>query len=249
MKRCLFRADDAGSCPSANRAVLECLRNGVVRNASLMAPPKAFAELGELFAGLEGVDFGVHVTLTAEWQGPKWGPVLGASRVPSLVDPEGHFWPTGQAMIEAGFDVDEAVAEVRAQIALVRDTGFRPAYIDEHMGIGWLPGLGEALDDLGRQQGLILFKELSFEYLEGVDATRPASLLEQVDALDQGVGLHVTHPGFDAPDMHTFVLPDAPAGVIARERDAERRMMSDPALREALDHRQVQLMRVSDLPR
>ncbi|MFC1597153.1 ChbG/HpnK family deacetylase [Planctomycetota bacterium] len=37
------------------------------------------------------LDVGVHLTLTSEWENCKWGPVTEA---PSLVDRQGHFFPT-----------------------------------------------------------------------------------------------------------------------------------------------------------
>ena len=48
-------------------------------------------EAVEILRDQPQVSAGIHLTLNSEWQHYKWGPVLGASRVPSLVDENGHF--------------------------------------------------------------------------------------------------------------------------------------------------------------
>jgi len=44
----------------------------------------------KLLQGNPGLDVGVHLTLTSEWEGCKWGPL---TRAPSLADQNGYFRP------------------------------------------------------------------------------------------------------------------------------------------------------------
>ena len=44
----IVRGDDSGMCHSANTAVLDAFRNGILRNTSVMVPCPAFAEACEM---------------------------------------------------------------------------------------------------------------------------------------------------------------------------------------------------------
>lgn len=70
--RLLIRADDVGSFRGANRAVDQLLRNGLCRNAGLMAPASYFDEAAPLMVGRRGVCLGLHATLNAEWDAFRW---------------------------------------------------------------------------------------------------------------------------------------------------------------------------------
>ena len=85
------RADDAGSSEAANHAIRECVARGIIKNVSLMAPPAAIEHAAEVLGDLDAC-FGLHVTLNAEWDGIKWGPLTNPEDVPSLVDDRGLFF-------------------------------------------------------------------------------------------------------------------------------------------------------------
>ena len=57
-----------------------------------MAPAPGFDEAVAIFSKITEISCGVHLTLTAEWDNIKYGPVLAAQDVPSLVDTDGHFF-------------------------------------------------------------------------------------------------------------------------------------------------------------
>jgi hypothetical protein len=235
-KRILFRGDDAGGCRSATEAIVEACAAGVLRNVSVMACGPAFEEAVPLLKQLDGACLGLHLVLNAEWAGPKWGPVLPASEVPSLLDGDtGYFTPAPQDLKERGFSVKEAAAEAAAQLAHARAAGLPIVYLDEHMGVGWLPGLRDALSDLCRREGLIEAGAIAFGTLPKSDDTNLVDRwLRSLDAADSGIYRTVTHPGKDAPDMQAYYLAGGEPGVVARERDAERRALCDPRLREGL---------------
>ena len=88
--RLILRADDMGSCHAANEACIQCFRKGIVQSVEVMVPGPWYAEAVRMLKDNPGLDVGVHLTLTSEWQFYKWGPVTHA---PSLVDRHGHFYP------------------------------------------------------------------------------------------------------------------------------------------------------------
>ncbi len=248
--RLLVRADDAGLCDSVNRAIVETVTAGVARNVSVMAPTPAFDSAAALLRTLPGIAVGLHVTLTSEWHAPRWGPVLPVCRVPSLVDPTGCFLPApGDLRDRGGPDLGEAVAEIEAQLARARAAGLDVGYLDEHMGVGWLPGLRDELAALAGREGLVYAPNL--DRLEDVDTSGDdpgAGLAEPIRTAGSGTYLFVAHPGLDTPELRAIrgVGFDEP-GSVARTRDADRRALVSDAVRRICVARDVTLARYTDL--
>ena len=93
-KLLIVNGDDIGMCHAANVATVEGLRRGILTSASLMVPCPWALEAANL---IDGLDVGVHLTLTAEWRTYRWGPLTAVARDPKsgLVDPEGFAPPRG----------------------------------------------------------------------------------------------------------------------------------------------------------
>ena len=71
----IVNCDDLGMCHSANEGVYSSLRDGLATSATLMVPcPWA----REAAAHYRGEDVGVHLTLNAEWELYRWGPITVA---------------------------------------------------------------------------------------------------------------------------------------------------------------------------
>jgi predicted glycoside hydrolase/deacetylase ChbG (UPF0249 family) len=123
----IVNCDDLGMCHSANEGVYEALRDGLATSASLMVPcPWA----REAAARYRGEDVGVHLTLNAEWELYRWGPVTMA---PSLLGGDGGFPRTLEDVWEHA-DLDEVRRELRAQIERAILWGFDVTHLDSHMG-------------------------------------------------------------------------------------------------------------------
>ena len=90
--RLITRGDDCGAALSGNAAIRDAFREGILRNTSVMVPGPVVEEAAQMLAHERDLCFGLHCTLTAEWDRVRWGPVLPPDRVPSLVDRRGHFY-------------------------------------------------------------------------------------------------------------------------------------------------------------
>jgi len=229
--RLIIRGDDAGSCESADLAIMEACDHDIVRNVSVMVPGPTFAHSARLLAGRTDLCLGLHVTLNAEWAGPKWGPVLPVSHVPTLVDAHGYFLPTPEDLQRRGFDEQQAMAEVEAQLCRAREAGLKIRYLDEHMMVGRIGSLRRQLAEFCRRQGLV--EADRFAWLPDVPGG-PAGWVERLRRrlMQIPAGCYVlgSHPGFDRPDMRQFHLPGQAPGVVAGQRDAERRGLTSPHL-------------------
>ena len=131
-KLLIVHADDLGMAHSVNAASIKALESGAINSASIMVPTPWFSEIAEYARKHPQADLGLHLTLTSEWSGYRWGPVVSKHRVPSLLDDSGYFYLTEEAAA-AHIDPSEAEAEIRAQVDRARAFGIQPTHLDSHM--------------------------------------------------------------------------------------------------------------------
>lgn len=131
-KLLIIHADDAGLSHSENMATIQALEKGIVNSYSIMVPCPWFYEMALFAKNNPHVDNGIHLTLTCEWENYKFGPVLPASEVPSLVDGNGYFYKTREELRENA-STEDVGKELQAQIEKVLRFGLKPTHIDSHM--------------------------------------------------------------------------------------------------------------------
>ena len=160
----IVHCDDIGMCHAANVGAFEALDRGPATCGSVMVPCPWFPEAAAMAREREGIDLGVHLTLTSEWETYRWGPVADASQVPSLVDPDGGF-PRTTAEVLSRADPAEAEVELRAQIDRALEAGIDVTHLDAHMGAAMMPPI------------LDVYTRLALEYRLPVFAFRPDATL------------------------------------------------------------------------
>jgi predicted glycoside hydrolase/deacetylase ChbG (UPF0249 family) len=129
----IINADDFGMCHDQNEGVIRGLKEGLFTSSTILVTCPWFEEAAEFARNYPAADLGVHLTLTAEWDRYKWGPVSGRDAVPSLVDERGYLWQTVAQVYEHA-RLDEAEAELRAQIEKAFEAGIDATHLDSHMG-------------------------------------------------------------------------------------------------------------------
>lgn len=129
----IINGDDTGMCHAANVATMDALDNGLMTSATIMVPCPWFTEIARYARANPAKGLGVHLTHTSEWQVYRWGPVLGADKVPGLVDGDGYLWRSVED-VYAHAKVAEAKAEARAQVERALKAGIDVTHIDSHMG-------------------------------------------------------------------------------------------------------------------
>lgn len=245
--RLITRGDDAGSCDSADQAMIQAARNGILRNISVMVPGPSFESAVPLLKALpDSVALGLHVTINAEWNRVKWKPVLPAVEVPSLIDQNGYFWPTPNETFARGGLADEVLAEIEAQYQKAMGSGLPISYIDEHMGMSWpWPEVRAGIAALAKREGLVDAYPVPFLPIIG-NAADPNDFLASLTNAAPGTYVYVTHPGMDHNDMRQMGMAGMASGLVARERDADRRLLTNPRVGEEIARRGVELIRYLD---
>ena len=125
-KLLIINCDELGSSHAANAGVFDALRRGIATSASLMVPCPWAREAASRY---RGEDVGVHLTLNAEFDLYRWGPV---SRAPSLLDGDGGFPRTVQDLWDHA-DLDEVRRECRVQVERAIYWGFDVSHLDSHL--------------------------------------------------------------------------------------------------------------------
>jgi chitin disaccharide deacetylase len=128
----VIHSDDAGMYTSVNRATIDALESRAISSCSVMVPCPAFDDFAEYARRHPEKDYGVHLTLNCDTPTHRWGPVLSALRVPSLVGPDGCLWSTTEKTAQRA-SLAEVEAELRAQIDKARASGIRVSHLDHHM--------------------------------------------------------------------------------------------------------------------
>ena len=116
----------------SNLGTIRAIEEGAANSFSVMMPTPWVPEIVRWIKATEDHDAGLHLTLNAEWQNYRWGPLTGTSAL-GLIDDEGAMW-RDVAGVVAHASADEVELEIRAQLARARQMGFEPTHLDAHMG-------------------------------------------------------------------------------------------------------------------
>jgi chitin disaccharide deacetylase len=216
----IVSCDDLGACHAFNEGVFRALREGCATTASLMVPGPWAREAASRY---RGEDVGVHLTLNAEHDLYRWGPITHA---PSLLDGEGGFPHTTSDLWEHA-DLEEVRRECRAQVeraivwgfdvshlashlsALVRRPEFFDVYLDLAVEFGLpvrLPGeeeertLGFPLRRLAAEEGIVFPDHFAAARAFG-SRDRVAKVVE---SLQPGVTEIHVQPATDTPEVRAM---------------------------------------------
>ena len=256
--RLVVRGDDIGSCHAANVACIRAYKEGIMKSVELMVPCAWVPEAVKMLNENPGLDVGVHVTLTSEWDGVKWRPLTSA---PSLTDADGCFYPTiwprkgapaGTALRDAGWKIEEIEKEIRAQIELAKRKVPRVSHLSFHMGCSdWDPKVKDLCAKLAKEYSLDI--PPSAGTLRGAGgfgdaktaAARTERFIGMLEGLKPGTYLFVDHPGLDTPEMQAIGHPGYED--VAQDRQAVTEVFTSDLVKKAIKDLRIELISYADL--
>jgi predicted glycoside hydrolase/deacetylase ChbG (UPF0249 family) len=175
--------------------------------------------------------------------------VLGRSAVPTLVDADGYFFPSSEALYRNHPDLKEIEKELRAQIERARRSGLRIDYVDYHMGTAVrYPEFREITERLAREFGLGMagyFGETSHDPQYWAPPQNKAdSLVAMIDRLQPAFNVVVTHVGIDDAELGALLdmNTDGPLPEMSKNRQGELDALTSQRFGEALKERRVRLL-------
>lgn len=123
----IISCDDLGLTHSSNEGVLSALREGVATCASIMVPAPWARHAAQLVT--ESDDIGVHLTLNAEHDCYRFGPLTHA---PSLLSGDGGF-PSAIDDLWEHADPAEVRRELRTQVTRAQAWGIDVTHLAPHL--------------------------------------------------------------------------------------------------------------------
>lgn len=217
----ILSCDDLGSCHGANVGVFRAIRDGVATCASIMVPAPWARYAAKL--SLPTDDLGIHLTLNAENECYRWGPITHA---PSLLSGDGGF-PRALEDLWEHADQAEVLRELRAQIERAMAWGIdvthlaphltaitlRPEFFDVYLELAVdfalpirLPSTitaeqaGFPFRHLAEEEGILFPDHFDHDWRAG-SAER---VLAAIDALEPGVTEIHVQPAIDTPEVRAL---------------------------------------------
>jgi predicted glycoside hydrolase/deacetylase ChbG (UPF0249 family) len=134
VRKLIVNADDFGLTPGVNRGIVETNADGIVSSTTLMANGPAFEDAVKISRSAANLSVGCHVVLA------DGTPVSTPDTIDTLLairsaEP-GKFYSSlsafaARAML-GGFDRDQLVAEITAQIRKLQAAGIQVTHLDTH---------------------------------------------------------------------------------------------------------------------
>jgi hypothetical protein len=239
---------------SVNMAMQRLVETGLPMSVTVMFACPWYQEAVEILKRHPEVSVGVHLTLNSEWKHYRWGPVAGSEAVPSLVDSNGYFFPSAEALHQNHPVLAEVERELRAQIDRALRSGVKIDFVDPHMGTATAyPEFREITERVARDYSLGIMgyfgETMDSPQYWAAPKKKVDSLVAMIDRLPSGVTVVVTHVGLDDAELGSLLdmntsqpLPD-----MSKNRQGELDALTSRRFTRALKARNVELITFRDL--
>ena len=256
--RLIVRGDDMGFSNSGNLAAIKTYKEGIVRSVEVLVPSPWFPEAVQLLKENPGLDVGIHLTLTSEWDNIKWRPL---SDCPSLKDPDGYFYPMiwpnknypNRAVLQNKWTLGDVEKEFRAQIELAIKKIPRISHVSGHMGCTHMnEEVAKLTQRLAKEYNINIdpspkgVKSVGYKGASKTAAEKKQAFIAMLHTLEAGISyLFVDHPAFDTPEMraiHHIGYED-----VAADRQGVVDIWTDAEIKTLIKKLNIQLISYKDL--
>ncbi|MBN2410201.1 ChbG/HpnK family deacetylase [candidate division KSB1 bacterium] len=254
----LIRGDDIGCSHAANIACINSYQNGIMRSVEIMPVCAWFPEAVKLLNENPGLDVGVHLALTSEWENIKWGPLTYA---PSLVDENGYFFPMVwqredfppyTSLQKSDWKLEEIENELRAQIEMVIKHVPHVSHMGGHMGFSGLdPRIGELMNKLSQEYHFeVDFEKHHVKRFEGWGQAKSLkerinNFVKNLNKLEPGTYIFIDHPALDTPEMRAVYHKGYEN--VAVDRDWVTKVFTNKKVKNAVKKKNIKLISYKDL--
>lgn len=248
--RLLVRSDDMASSHAANVSCIDVVKNGISRSIEIMVPCAWFFEAVQMLKQNPGIDIGVHLTVTSEWAGVKWGPITAS---PSLADWYGNFPATTGEWYNMPWKLDEVEAEYRKQIEMAMKEIPNVTHLSSHMGAPDVkPELKALVKKLAAEykliyetEGLTRIPDFGWNLAQSFQEKEMA-FIDMLGKLEPGkTYMFVEHPANDSDEMKGYGHLNMET--VARDRNWVTQVFTSPKVIKAIQEKGIELIDYQDL--
>lgn len=256
--RLIIRGDDMGYSHSGNEAIIHCYKNGIEKSIEIIVPSPWFPEAVKLLKENPGVDVGIHLAITSEWDNIKWRPLTDCK---SLKDEDGYFfpmvWPNknypGKSITEKQWKLEDIEKEFRAQIEMAIKKIPDISHISDHMGCSAINDSVSLLTvRLAKEYHLnIDLQQLGVQWVgyEGAHTTldeKIESFTKMLNKLQPGnTYIFLDHPGFDGPELRA--IHHIGYENVAVDRQSVTDLWTSDAIKALIKNKEIELISYKDL--
>lgn len=239
--------DDIGAVHAIGEGTILAYQKGIMRSANLIVPGPWLLEAAEQLKANPGLDCGIHLALTSEWDAVKWRPL---TPMPSLTDSNG-FFPAKTSFVAApGVSLSEVEREIRAQIELGKRHVPSASWLSTHMGAATCtPRLKELTLKLSAEYKMPMqdsvpgMQRLKVPYQnQSTRQERVAGMVRLIEGLGPGIWGMVDHPATDTAEMRR--VGHAGYYNVAEERSGILYAWTHPEVLAAVKRRSIELTSV-----
>jgi len=250
----IIRTDDVGMSHSVNLGMQRLVSTGMPVSVSVMFACPWYQEAVEILKQHPNASVGIHLVLNSEWKNYRWGPVAGSAAVPSLVDENGFFFASSEALHQHNPNLGEVEKELRAQIDRALRSGVKIDYVDYHMGTAVrYPEFQAVTERLAQEYGLGMSHyfgetEDSPQYF-AAPALKGDSLVALINRMKPGLNMVITHVGIDDAELGALLdmNTDQPLPDMSKNRQGELTALTSARFAAALKARNIVLLTYRDV--
>jgi predicted glycoside hydrolase/deacetylase ChbG (UPF0249 family) len=258
--RLIVRGDDMGYTHSGNMALIKCYKKGIETSIEVLVPSPWFPEAVKLIQQNPGVDVGIHLDLTSEWENIKWRPL---SDCPSLKDSGGYFFPMvypnknypGKSLTENKWKIEDIEKEFRAQIELALKNIPNISHFSAHMGCTNLsPEVRALVKKLAKEYKIPVDPDLELVGLIGYDGPTETSeekiqsFINRLNKLEAGkTYIFLDHPGINNDELKAVY--HIGYDNVAEDRQGVTDLFTSEKVKALIKQKGIQLISYHDLVR
>jgi predicted glycoside hydrolase/deacetylase ChbG (UPF0249 family) len=258
--RLIIRGDDMGYTHSGNLALIKCYKEGIETSIEVIVPSPWFPEAVKMLEENPGVDVGVHLAITSEWDNVKWRPLTDCK---SIRDADGYFFPfihdnpnyPGRSVRENKWKLEDIEKEFRAQIEMALKKIKGVSHISGHMGCTDLaPEVKEMARRLAKEYKIdIDLADHMVQYVtyDGPKKTveeKKASFIRMLTNLKAGnTYMFLDHPGLDDEELRA--VSHVGYENVAEDRQGVTTLWTDSEVKKIIKEKGIELISYRDLTR
>lgn len=247
-----------GFTHSGNVALIKCYKEGIETSIEVIVPSPWFPEAVKLLNQNPGVDVGLHLTLTSEWENIKWRPLTDCS---SLKDSNGYFYPMvtpnknypGQSIAEHDWKMEDIEKEFRAQIQMTLKLIPQISHLSAHMFCTSISNDVKALTKrLAKEYKIPVDPDtdiqgwVSYDGPHKTSAEKIKSFISMLNKLDPSkTYLFLDHPGINNDELQS-VFHIGYEGV-AEDRQGVTNVFTNKKIKALIKQKGIQLIGYRDL--